>query len=49
MRTRDQRYADLIRQQVQKIKEEKTREECARYGSMAHKLPILIHTAGLAQ
>lgn len=49
MKTLDQRYADRIREQVQTIKKDKTKTEQAKYGSMAHKLPILIHTAGLAQ
>lgn len=49
MKTLDQRYADLIREQVQTIKDGKPKVEQAKYGSMAHKLPILIHTAGLAQ
>lgn len=46
MQTLDQRYADVIRQQVLVIKDQ---PDYKKYGSMAHKLPILIHTAGLLQ
>jgi CRISPR-associated protein Cmr5 len=45
MQTRDQKYAVDIYKRVEKI-EEKDRKS---YGSMAHKLPVLIRTAGLAQ
>lgn len=53
--TRDQRYATAIFQQVEKVDQEtkskigndKTYRDA--YGSMAHKLPVLIRTAGLAQ
>lgn len=53
--TRDQRYATKIFQQVEQVEQktsEKTKENKAyrdAYGSMAHKLPVLIRTAGLAQ
>lgn len=43
--TRDQRFASAIFKQVSKIKE----SEKSQYASMAHKLPVLIRTAGLAQ
>lgn len=51
MLTRDQQYAISARECVEAIavkyeKEEKSRRK---YGSTAHKLPILIRTAGLAQ
>lgn len=46
MQTIDQQYADIIRQQVLVIKEQ---PDYKKYGAMAHKLPILIHTAGLLQ
>ncbi len=46
MQTLDQQYADIIRRQVLAIKE---RPDYKKYGAMAHKLPILIHTAGLLQ
>lgn len=45
MQTRDQKYAADVYEKVSKIKE----ADRASYGSMAHKLPILIHKAGLAQ
>lgn len=47
MHTRDQKYATTIYDQVTKIK--KKEAEYKAYGAMAHKLPILIRTAGLAQ
>ena len=47
MLTRDQKYATTIYDQVCKIKKEK--QEYKKYGVMAHKLPILIYTAGLVQ
>lgn len=46
MQTLDQQYADIIRQQVLAIRE---KPDYKKYGAMAHKLPILIHTAGLLQ
>lgn len=46
MQTRDQRYASDAFEHVLKIKDENYRTS---YGSMAHKLPILIHTSGLVQ
>jgi CRISPR-associated protein Cmr5 len=49
MQTRDQEYASDVYERVQVIKEKKDRVLETRYGSMAHKLPILIHTSGLAQ
>lgn len=48
MQTLDQQYADCVRQQVLEIKK-KPEPEYKKYGAMAHKLPILIHTAGLIQ
>jgi CRISPR-associated protein Cmr5 len=45
MLTRDQRYAKQIYEQVSQVPE----AERQKYGSMAHKLPVLIRTAGLAQ
>ena len=45
MQTRDQKYAIDVYKRVEKI-EEKDRKS---YGAVAHKLPILIRTAGLAQ
>ena len=49
MQTLDQKYSDSAYKQVLSIKEEKEEKEYKKYGAMAHKLPILIHTAGLAQ
>lgn len=50
MLTRDQRYATTVYEQVTAIKsEEKEEARYKPYGAMAHKLPILIRTAGLAQ
>ncbi len=48
IQTRDQKYAVDAYNRVKTVK---SRPETARdrYGSMAHKLPILIRTAGLAQ
>jgi CRISPR-associated protein Cmr5 len=46
MQTLDQKYSASAYKQVLSIKGE---EEYKKYGAMAHKLPILIHTAGLAQ
>jgi CRISPR-associated protein Cmr5 len=49
MQTRSQRYAAQIFAQVNG--EVKTQSDAyqKKYGSMAHKLPVLIRTAGLAQ
>lgn len=49
MQTRDQKYADQAFQHVSNLKGQKTQTEYRQYGAMAHKLPILIRTAGLAQ
>jgi CRISPR-associated protein Cmr5 len=48
MRTREQEYAVKVYEQVKPLADlaEKQRKK---YGGMAHKLPILIRTAGLAQ
>lgn len=45
MRTREQDYAAKIYQQVSRV----PGRDGKKYGAMAHKLPILIRTAGLAQ
>ena len=50
MQTRDQRYAEDIFGQVSAFKRQyPQRIKQREYGSMAHKLPVLIRTAGLAQ
>ena len=46
MQTRDQIYAATIYEQFSTIAKE---TEYKQYGAMAHKLPILIRTAGLVQ
>jgi CRISPR-associated protein Cmr5 len=48
MQTRDQRYATKVYEKVQVIRGEFPKSY-RKYGAMSHKLPILIHTAGLAQ
>ncbi len=47
MQTREQVFAAKVYKQVSEM--EKGSEDAKSYGSMAHKLPILIRTAGLAQ
>ena len=50
MQTRDQRYAVAVYEQVTKIKRKYAEgEQYKKYGAISHKLPILIHTAGLIQ
>jgi len=49
MRTRDRQYAAAIFQQIERDIEPQSRSHQKKYGSMAHKLPVLIRTAGLAQ
>ncbi len=46
MQTRDQIYAATVYEQVSNIRRE---PGYTKYGAMAHKLPILIRTAGLVQ
>ena|SRR5216683_8174214 len=48
MQTRDQKYAAIIYAQVCKVREDH-QADYTQYGAMAHKLPILIRTAGLTQ
>ena len=47
MQTREQIFAAKIYEQVAKVK--LNEEQAKGYGAVAHKLPILIRTAGLAQ
>lgn len=47
MQTREQKYAASAYKAVSALTGKK--EDKQSYGSMAHKLPVLIHTAGLAQ
>lgn len=58
MQTREQEYANTIFEQVTSFKQAKLQEhgsedkaklEIKQYGSMAHQLPVLVRTAGLAQ
>lgn len=49
MQTRDQQYAMDIYKRVKSVKKNNPKDFCDSYGGMAHKLPILIRTAGLAQ
>ncbi|MCL4871744.1 MAG: type III-B CRISPR module-associated protein Cmr5 [Anaerolineae bacterium] len=48
MQTNQQKFATSAFKQVQTIKSH-DEEYRQKYGSMSHKLPLLIHTAGLAQ
>lgn len=48
MRTRSQEMAEKVFSKVQTYSN-KEKSKQTEYGSMAHKLPILIHQAGLAQ
>jgi CRISPR-associated protein Cmr5 len=48
MHTNQQKFAASAFKQVQTIKSQDDRFR-QKYGSMSHKLPLLIHTAGLAQ
>lgn len=49
MKTRDQEYASVAVKKVSAVKENLNEDDCNRYGAMAHQLPILIRSAGLAQ
>lgn len=49
MLTREQKYAAKIYDQVLNDISVKSRPAQKKYGSMAHKLPVLIRVAGLAQ
>jgi CRISPR/Cas system CMR-associated protein Cmr5 small subunit len=46
MRTRDQEFASAIFAQVMNLR---GTAQASGYGSLAHTLPVLIHTSGLAQ
>lgn len=49
MQTRSQKYAARIFKQIEDLQKEHNAGEQKQYGSMAHKLPVLIRTAGLSQ
>ena len=46
--TREQRYADAVYKKVDSFAA-RSEEDRKKYGSMAHTLPVLVRTAGLAQ
>lgn len=47
MQTRNQKFAASIFEQVSRLKNDESYRN--RYGAMAHQLPVLVRTAGLAQ
>lgn len=47
MKTLNQQWANKILEQVEKVPKDKTYRQ--KYGSMSHKLPVLVRTAGLVQ
>lgn len=51
MQTREQQYATAVYGQVSQFKKEYEADaaKIKQYGSMAHRLPVLVRTAGLAQ
>lgn len=49
MKTRDQAYASTAVKKVSAVKESLDDNDRNRYGDMAHQLPVLIRSAGLAQ
>ncbi|NJL54901.1 type III-B CRISPR module-associated protein Cmr5 [bacterium] len=49
MRTRDQDYAARAFQNVTDLQKTPLNVDIKRYGSLAHRLPVLIRTAGLTQ
>lgn len=49
LKTRDQRYAAVIYEQVIKLESNKTEEWVKDYGRLANHLPVLVKKAGLAQ
>lgn len=49
MQTRSQKYAARIFKQIEDLQEHHNAGDQKQYGSMAHKLPVLIRTAGLSQ
>ena len=48
MQTREQKFAAAVFQRIERVSYLKFDQQ-TRYGSMAHQLPVLIRTAGLAQ
>jgi CRISPR-associated protein Cmr5 len=49
MQTREQEYAAKCFDQVTEYKKNHDKQETDQYGSMAHQLPVLVRSAGLAQ
>ena len=49
MQTRNQKLAVKVFQKIENLQREFPAPERKKYGAMAHKLPVLIRTAGLAQ
>ncbi|MGO0122921.1 type III-B CRISPR module-associated protein Cmr5 [Desulfothermobacter acidiphilus] len=49
MKTRKQEYAAKIFKQVSRVKQEYQQEYHKKYGSLSHRLPVLVRAAGLAQ
>jgi CRISPR-associated protein Cmr5 len=49
MQTRDQKYATIAYERVTRVYKDEDKIQHQSYGSMAHKLPILIRSSGLAQ
>lgn len=49
MQTRDQKLAFAVYNRMQSLQSDLTDSQQKQYGSMAHKLPVLIRTAGLSQ
>ncbi len=49
LKTRDQRYAAVIYEQVVRLEPEKKEEWVKDYGRLANNLPVLVKKAGLAQ
>ena len=49
MQARSQKYAARIFKQVEELQKHHNAGDQKQYGSMAHKLPVLIRTAGLSQ
>lgn len=46
MKTLEQELAQKVYQRIEPLQESEDRKQ---YGSMAHRLPVLVHTAGLVQ
>jgi CRISPR-associated protein Cmr5 len=49
VKTRNQEYAAKIFEQVMQVRDELGKDEGNKYGSLAHRLPVLVRTAGLVQ